>query len=192
MGRRSVKPLKRLRTMVTAVVAIATGLVRTTLERETAARIELRPGDVAPDFVLEASDGCTYRLSQFAGHQVVVLAWFPVAFTGGCTTECESIGGRNRELRQFQAACFAASTDRPETLRRFAASTGIEVPILSDPQRTVARAYGVLGASGFPARRTFFIGTDGRILAIDADVNAPTHGADIVDRLTALQVAKQI
>ena len=43
----------------------------------------LHPGDAAPDFALGASDGKTYRLSDYKGKQAVVLAWFPKAFTGG-------------------------------------------------------------------------------------------------------------
>ena len=41
------------------------------------------PGDPAPAFSLPGSDGRTYRLADFKGKQVVVLAWFPKAFTGG-------------------------------------------------------------------------------------------------------------
>ena len=44
---------------------------------------ELAVGDAAPDFTLQASDGKTYRLSDFKGKKAVVLAWFPKAFTGG-------------------------------------------------------------------------------------------------------------
>jgi len=44
---------------------------------------ELRVGDEAPDFVLPGSDGSTHRLGDFRGEKVVVLAWFPKAFTGG-------------------------------------------------------------------------------------------------------------
>ena len=44
---------------------------------------ELQPGDQAPSFELKASDGKTYKLSDFAGKKAVVLAWFPKAFTGG-------------------------------------------------------------------------------------------------------------
>lgn len=44
---------------------------------------ELKPGDQAPGFELPGSDGKTYKLSDFKGKQVVVLAWFPKAFTGG-------------------------------------------------------------------------------------------------------------
>jgi peroxiredoxin Q/BCP len=44
---------------------------------------ELKAGDPAPDFTLQASDGKSYTLSDFKGRQAVVLAWFPKAFTGG-------------------------------------------------------------------------------------------------------------
>jgi peroxiredoxin Q/BCP len=191
MGRTPVKPLKQLRTIATGAFAVVTGVVRMALARNTGPQVELRPGDVAPDFALEASDGRTYTLSEFVGHQAVVLAWFPKAFTGGCTAQCESIGGSSHELRRFQVAHFGASMDSPETIRRFAASMGIDFPILSDSHGTAARAYGVLGPGGFPARRTFFIGIDGRILAIDTHVRTATHGADIVSALTQLHIPRQ-
>lgn len=47
------------------------------------AAADLGPGDMAPEFVLAGSDGKTHRLSDHAGQQVVVLAWFPRAFTAG-------------------------------------------------------------------------------------------------------------
>jgi peroxiredoxin Q/BCP len=192
MGTRPVKPLTRMRTFAATAAAIVIGLLRLAGKREPAAAVELHPGDTAPDFTLQASDGRTYTLSQFAGQQAVVLAWFPRAFTGGCTTECESIGLSGAELRRFRAAYFGASVDGPETIRRFAASMRIDFPILSDPGKNAARAYGVLRASGFPARRTFYIGMDGRILAIDAHVRTSTHGADMAAALTHLQIPKQV
>jgi thioredoxin-dependent peroxiredoxin len=45
--------------------------------------VDLKPGDVAPAFRLEGSDGKTYSLADFKGKKAVVLAWFPKAFTGG-------------------------------------------------------------------------------------------------------------
>ena len=83
---------------------------------------------------------------------------------------------------------FAASVDSPEANARFARSLGIDYPILSDPTKEVARAYGVLGASGYASRWTFYIGADGRLLAIDKKVSAASHGRDIVARLTELGI----
>ena len=51
---------------------------------------ELQAGDPAPDFSLQGSDGQVHKLKDYAG-KVVVLAWFPKAFTGGCTAECKSL-----------------------------------------------------------------------------------------------------
>jgi len=81
---------------------------------------------------------------------------------------------------------FAASVDRPETNMQFAASLGLDYPILSDPTKVTARAYGVLGSTGMARRWTFVVGGDGRLLAIDRDVKPGSHGKDIVDRLRAL------
>jgi peroxiredoxin len=50
----------------------------------------------------------------------------------------------------------------------------------------VASAYGVLAPSGFAARWTFYIGSDGRILDIDKQVSARSHGSDVVAKLTSL------
>jgi peroxiredoxin Q/BCP len=58
---------------------------------------------------------------------------------------------------------------------------------LSDPSRDVARAYGVLGPSGFALRWTFYVGKDGRIAAIDKKVSAGSHGEDVVKQLANLK-----
>ena len=81
---------------------------------------------------------------------------------------------------------FGASVDSPETNARFARSLGLPFPILSDATKAVARAYGVLSASGYASRWTFYIGVDGRILDIDTRVSSASHGRDVVARLTEL------
>ena len=83
---------------------------------------------------------------------------------------------------------FAASVDSPETNAKFAASLGIDYPILSDAAKDVARVYGVLAPTGFASRWTFYIGADGRILDIDKKVSASSHGADVVARLAKFGV----
>ena len=76
-----------------------------------------------------------------------------------------------------------------DTNRRFAESLGLTYPILSDPTKEVARAYGVLAPSGYASRWTFYIGADGRVLEIDKKVSPGSHGADIARRLTELRRA---
>jgi peroxiredoxin Q/BCP len=76
--------------------------------------------------------------------------------------------------------------DDSETNRRFAESLGLDYPILSDPSREVAKAYGVLSPTGFASRWTVYIGGDGRVLDIDKQVSVRTHGQDVAAKLTAL------
>ena len=85
---------------------------------------------------------------------------------------------------------FAASVDSVDTNTRFAQSLGVDYPILSDPGKRVARAYGVLSASGYASRWTFYIGADGRVLDVDKRVSASTHGRDIAGRLTELGISR--
>jgi peroxiredoxin Q/BCP len=72
----------RWRTAAATLSAYAVGIARTVWGRHDAMN-ELKVGDKAPDFSLAGSDGATYRLADFAGKAMVVVAWFPKAFTGG-------------------------------------------------------------------------------------------------------------
>lgn len=85
---------------------------------------------------------------------------------------------------------FAASVDTPETNKRFAQTLDLDFPVLSDPDRKIATAYGVAGQGG-ALRWTFYIGTDGRILYIDKQVNATAHGRAIARQLAELGVARR-
>ena len=84
-------------------------------------------------------------------------------------------------------AYFAASTDDAETNKKFAESLGLDYPILSDPGKETAEAYGVLKGN-FAARHTFYIGADGKILYIDRAVKPSSAGKDIAARLAELGV----
>lgn len=72
---------KALRTIAATVSGIVGGVLHAAMRTDEPS-VELKSGDVAPDFSLPGSDGRTYRLRDLAGHMVVV-AWFPKAFTGG-------------------------------------------------------------------------------------------------------------
>src|ERR1039457_5495981 len=61
----------------------------------------LAVGSAAPNFKLEATDGKTYQLSDFKGKQAVVLAWFPKAFTQGCTIECKSLAEHGDMIKKY-------------------------------------------------------------------------------------------
>lgn len=159
---------------VTAGLAYAEGTGNPT------ARNELKVGDPAPDFELKGSDDKTYRLADFRGKQIVVIAWYPKAFTPGCTRECKSFAAQGDLFKALPVAFFTASVDTLEDNRRFAESLGIKYPILSDPDRKTAMAYGVVDdPSGYAKRWTFIIGLDGKILHIDKAVKVDSHAEDV-------------
>lgn len=151
----------------------------------------LEVGDMAPDFSLPGSDGKTYQLSDYRGKQAVVLAWFPKAYTYGCTIECKSLAENGDQIRQFDVTYFMASVDPLIENEGFAKETGADFPLLSDESKQVARSYDVLGLLGVARRHTFYIGKDGRILKIDTDVQPETSAEDMVRTLSDLGVARR-
>ncbi len=153
------------------------------------ARAELAVGDMAPDFTLQGSDGKTYTLSEYRGKEAVVLAWFPKAYTAGCTIECKSLAENGHLLRQYQVSYFMVSVDPLEENRGFAEQQRADFPLLSDPTKETASAYGVLSGGGYAARHTFYIGVDGRILEIDRNVRPSTSAEDMAANLGKLAVA---
>lgn len=165
-----------------AAVALAQG--------QPAPAVELKAGDKAPNFKLQASDGKTYNLADFAGKKAVVVAWFPAAFTKGCTVECKSLAMNGDRIRAFDVAYFMASVDPVEKNTDFAKAQEADFPLLSDPTKEVAGAYGVLNPRGTATRWTFYIGKDGRIAAIDKTIRVETSAEDMVAKLAELGVAR--
>ena len=88
-------------------------------------------------------------------------------------------------------AYFAVSVDDAETNKKFAEHVEADYPILADPTKEVANAYGVVGRMGMANRWTFYIGPDGRILHIDKGVKTSTAGQDVAAKLAELGVAKR-
>jgi len=165
---------------IALLLFVTAGLARAEGTGNPPVRKELKVGDPAPDFALKGSDGKTYRLADFRGKQIVVIAWYPKAFTPGCTRECKSFGTQADSFKSLPVAFFTASVDTLEDNRRFAESLGIKYPILSDPDRKIAMAYGVVDdPNGYAKRWTFIIGMDGRILHIDKAVKVDTHAEDV-------------
>ena len=83
-----------------------------------------------------------------------------------------------------------ASTDSEEDNRGFAEKNEASFPILSDPSKETARAYGVLSGMGFAKRWTFYIDAEGTVVEIDKDVNPRSAGEDLVENLSALDVPR--
>lgn len=167
----------------TGVLALAAAFLALALPTSAAPGV----GDLAPDFNLAGSDGKTHKLSEYRGKKGVVLAWFPKAFTAQCTTECKSLRESGAAIGKAGVAVFAISVDDAATNKKFADSLGLDFPILSDPGKDTAKAYGVLNpANGFAQRWTFYIGKDGKIRAIDQNVQPSSHGDAVAQQAQKL------
>jgi thioredoxin-dependent peroxiredoxin len=170
----------------------------------------VKVGDMAPDFSLQGTDGKTHKLSDYRGKQAVVIAWFPKAFTQGCTIECKSLAENGDKIKQYDVAYFMASTDNIEDNTKFAKATSVtlqgrgggaatvvekkeaDFPMLADPTKEVATKYGVLMPNGQMANRwTFYIDKTGKVAAIDTAVRPATSAEDMIAKLAELNVAKK-
>jgi peroxiredoxin Q/BCP len=185
-----------------ALVAIAAATLAAQTPAPGGTPVELKVGDQAPDFTLQASDGKTYKLSDFKGKKAVVVAWFPKALTAGCTIECKSLAEHGDLIRKYNVEYFMASVDPLEKNIEFAKAKSVDLggtrgvvekkeadfPILSDPTKATATAYGVLGTSGFANRWTFYIGKDGKVLAIEKTIKPATSAEDMAAKLGELNV----
>ena len=154
---------------------------------------DLKAGDAAPSFSLMGTDGKTHSLADDKG-KFVVLAWFPKAMTTGCTLECRSIRDNADVIKAYDVAYFMASVDTPELNKQFSDKENANFPLLSDPDKKVATAYGVVDATHALAQRwTFYIAPDGKLAKVDKDQSkhTTTAGADLTASLEELKVPKR-
>ncbi len=167
---------------------IASCLVALSLLIVAVQAAELKVGDAAPSFSMQASDGHTYTLDQFKGKKAVVIAWYPKSFTGGCTKECKSMKTYGAELKALNVAYFTASCDPVDVQKKFAESLEVDYPILADPSKEAAKAFGV-SDGGNAKRHTIFIDKNGKVAHVEIKVNTETHGKDIAAKLKELGIA---
>jgi peroxiredoxin Q/BCP len=170
-----------------ALLTIVFVAVISVITAQAQSAVTLKVGDPSPDFSLMGSDGKTHSLADYRGKKPVVIAWFPKAFTAGCTLECKSLAANGDRLRKHDVAYFMASVDPLEENTRFAASEKADFPVLSDPDKSVATRFGVLTGRGMANRWTFYIDRNGRIAHIDRAVNPETAAEDILARLAQLK-----
>ena len=145
--------------------------------------VELKVGDTAPDFTLPGTDGKTHKLSDYRGKQAVVVAWFPKAFTQGCTIECKSLAANGDKLKMYEMAYFMASVDPLAENIKFAKATSVTLQSRGGGPATVVENRG-----GVSNRWTFYIDKNGRIAAIDKAVQPATSAEDMIAKLNELKV----
>jgi peroxiredoxin Q/BCP len=140
----------------------------------------LKVGDQAPDFTLPDTEGKPVSLSNLLKAGPVILAFYPKAFTPGCTRQNQAFRDRSADVAKKGAQVVGISTDSVETQRKFKADYQLPYLLLSDEQGAVSKQYsGTVPVLGFANRANFVIGQDGRITAI-------VEGNDAVDPTDAI------
>jgi len=132
----------------------------------------LKTGTSAPDFALKTKtpNGLEeIKLSANYGKKNTVLLFFPLAFTGVCTAELCDVSGGISAYESLNAAVYAISVDSPFAQEAWATKEGITVPILSDLNKTVTKAYDVVfpnlaGVGDTSARAAYVIDKTGTIV----------------------------
>jgi peroxiredoxin Q/BCP len=122
---------------------------------------KLNVGDAAPDFELPGTGDKTYRLADYRGRKVV-LAFYPGDFTAVCTKQFCSYRDESERLDQLGADVLGISPQSVDSHERFAQEKSLNVPLLADEDKAVAKAYGVL--AGPMVRRAVFVVDEGGIV----------------------------
>ena len=121
---------------------------------------KLNVGDAAPEFELEGTGSRTYRLADYRGLGLI-LAFYPGDFTPVCTKQFCSYRDDGDRIESLGVEMLGISPQSVESHERFTDENGLTVPLLADPDKEVARAYGVVGPGGFIRRSIFLIDGDG-------------------------------
>ena len=149
-------------------------------------KITLQPGNEAPEFELENSDGVKISLRDFVGKKVVIY-FYPKDNTPGCTTEACEFSALYDDFMDSNSVIIGISPDSTKSHTNFTSKYGLKHILLSDIEKEVAKLYGVwqvrknygkeyLGI----VRSTFVIDESGKIIKIYKSVKAKDHAAKVL------------
>jgi thioredoxin-dependent peroxiredoxin len=148
-----------------------------TIHISEAKKSKLKPGDLAPAFVLQGDDGKTHRLSDF-NNQKVVLFFYPLDNSPQCTKEACSLAQAYDYYKKNNIQLFGINHESVQSHLKFKKKHNLPFILLSDPSCDVIKAYGAY-SSLFIKRITFLI-DKGRIVAILRDVDVKKHADQIL------------
>lgn len=119
-------------------------------------------GEVAPDFTLEGTGDRAYTLSEYRG-QAVLLVFYPGDNTPVCTMQLNTYSSDIGQFDELGAQVLGISPQSVESHEQFSGVHNFTFPLLADTDKSVARAYGVLGPVGFYKRSVFVVDRGGII-----------------------------
>jgi len=142
--------------------------------------VKVKVGDNAPDFEGPTTEGKTLGLKDFLGKKNVVLYFYPKDDTPGCTKEACSFRDNLQPIRSLGAEIIGVSVDSVESHKKFSTKFSLPFPLISDKEKRIAKAYGVLRATGTTNRVTFIIDKNGKIAKIFPKVDVSKHTEEVV------------
>ena len=145
----------------------------------------MRVGDVAPDFELPDDSGDMLKLSDQLAKGPVVLFFYPKAMTPGCTKESCHFRDMKGEFDAVGAQRIGISADTVDKQHQFSEKHDFDFPLVSDSNRSVARAFGVKRPGPLMNKRmTFVIDTDRKVLdVIGSETNMDKHADQALEVL---------
>ena len=149
--------------------------------------IKVKVGDAAPDFEGPTSDGNRVGLKDFIGKKNVVLYFYPKDDTPGCTKEACSFRDNLQSLKRKEAEVVGVSLDSVESHKKFSEKYHLPFPLISDKEKRIANAYGVLKETGTSTNRvTFLIDKKGRVAKVFQKVDVTKHIDEVMEALKEL------
>jgi len=152
----------------------------------------MHKGDVVPDFSLPDQTGTTRTLSGFLANGPAVLFFYPAAMTYGCTKESCHFRDLSAEFATVGAQPVGISADSVDKQKQFDEKESLGMPLLSDPDHTVAEQLGAKrGASFLPNKRvTFVIDSDRTLLGVfHSEFSMSSHADKALELLKARRAA---
>ncbi|MGA3296306.1 MAG: peroxiredoxin [Candidatus Bathyarchaeia archaeon] len=147
--------------------------------------INVKVGDTAPNFYGPTSDGS--KLTDFRGRKNVVLYFYPKDDTPGCTKEACSFRDNLKAIREMGSEVVGISVDDVDSHKKFTEKYHLPFPLVSDPDKKIATAYGVLRDPPTMTNRvTFIIDKNGKIANIFPKVDVTQHTEEVVAALKKL------
>ncbi len=148
--------------------------------------VKLKPGDKAPDFHAETTTGTHISLRQYRGKDNVILYFYPLDLSKGCSIEACSFRDHRKQFAAAHTVILGVSMQDRAMHEKFTKSDKLNFPLLVDTHRTIAKEYGVpLAFKKYDARWTFLIGKDGKIVKTYHHVNPITHIRQLLQDIAA-------
>ena len=149
--------------------------------------ITVKLGENAPSFEGLTADGSKLSLKDFIGKKNVVLYFYPKDDTPGCTKEACSFRDSIKSLEGLDTEIVGVSLDSVDSHKKFKEKYHLPFPLLSDKDKRIATAYGVLKEGGTSASRvTFIIDKKGKIAKIFPKVDVNIHTSEVTAALREL------